>query len=258
MCAASLFAVHSDGTITQSKLSGMTVSSMHSIKSKPDGSSKLARQLSQTLSTHQCAGHAYFVFQDLSPVYAGQYYLLFTVFTIGAEGMKSMQSVPSDTFVVTEYKAAAPTLPPATPLTKSLADSGVKLRLRKEAAYVAHPNSWSSLSNVVLESARLVPQTGPPESQRFAQREPSEPCHSTALSLEVLSQSAQPLCCTGPILGFPPRAKASRTASYMSLTQTQTFSIFQFLTPILLFNLSTYPHRGLALTRDPLTLASPC
>lgn len=213
---------------------------------------------SQTLSTHQCVGHAYFVFQDLSPVYAGQYYLLFTVFTIGAEGMKSMQSVPSDTFVVTEYKAAAPTLPPATPLTKSLADSGVKLRLRKEPAYVAHPNSWSPMSNVVLESARLVPLTGLLESQRFARREPSDPCHPMALSLEVLSQSVQPLCCTGPILGFQPQAKASRTASYMSLTPTQTCSSFQFLTPLRLSNLFTYPPRGLALTRDPLTLASLC
>ena len=47
MCAATLFAVNADGSVKQSKLSGMTVSSMYSVKLKLDGSSTLPLQLSQ-------------------------------------------------------------------------------------------------------------------------------------------------------------------------------------------------------------------
>lgn len=152
MCAATLYAVNPDGSLSQARLSGTTVSSMHNIKTKPDGNSKCSNILASESHADVNVDHAFFVFQDLCPLYPGTYLLSFTVFTIGTEGMKSMQTISCDPFVVTEYKAAAPTLPPATPLTKSLADSGVKLRLRKEPAYVPFVEIGFPLLMVVQET----------------------------------------------------------------------------------------------------------
>ena len=181
---------------------------------------------------------------------------MFTVFTIGTEGMRSMQSTKSDTFVVGEWKAASMVLPPATALTKALSDCGIKLRLRKEPAYVVHPRYSSPMSNPFPASARPIPLTGLRVNQQEALLESSEQYPRMVLFLEVLSQSDQRLSCTVPTLGFQPSAKALRAASSTSLSQMHT--IFQFLTPLRLCSLFTHQHQGLALTPDPLTPACPC
>jgi len=74
----------------------------------------------------------FFVFGDLSIKVEGEYRLEFTLYEQQRENVAALKSIVSDRFQVLTPKAF-PGMAESTPMSRSFADQGVKLRIRKEA-----------------------------------------------------------------------------------------------------------------------------
>ena len=104
----------SDGTLPPStNLTGTLVSSLHELKDQDNNKMGL------------------FVFGDLSVEVEGDFRLKFTLFEMGKGAATHLQSIISDRFTVFRRKSF-PGMAESTPLSRSLVDQGVKLRLRKK------------------------------------------------------------------------------------------------------------------------------
>lgn len=74
----------------------------------------------------------FFIFGDLSIKVEGEFRLKFTLFEMQKDVVRNLKSVISNTFVVLPPKAF-PGMAESTFMSRSFADQGVKLRIRKEA-----------------------------------------------------------------------------------------------------------------------------
>lgn len=84
------------------------------------------------------ADHAYFIFGDLCPRFVGSFCLKFVLFELRCDGAissstyaKLLTSTMSQPFIVKEAKGVGISKA-STPLTRMVAECGVKIRVRKE------------------------------------------------------------------------------------------------------------------------------